>query len=165
MINTTEEAGPITTDVAIVGAGLVGLMIANILGLYGVRVLLIEKLEQSIDYPRAIGLNNESLRVFQAVGPADEVGDLPDSAPMNGGARAAGRCFASIEPRTDEFGWSRRNAFDQPMADQTLYQGLKRFPRTSVLFGHSVTSLSQDEEGVALTIENGQGVRREVRAA
>ena len=165
MTTATEEAGPITTDVAIVGAGPVGLMIANTLGLYGVRVLLIEKLEQIIDYPRAIGLDDESLRVFQAVGLADEV--VPHTTPHHWMrfVTAGGRCFASIEPRTDEFGWSRRNAFHQPLADQTLYQGLKRFPQISVLFGHGVTSFSQDEKGVALTIENGQGVQREVRAA
>jgi 3-(3-hydroxy-phenyl)propionate hydroxylase len=164
MTNTTEEAGPIVTDVAIVGAGPVGLMIANTLGLYGVRVLLIEKLDQIIDYPRAIGLDDESLRVFQSVGLAEEV--VPHTTPHHWMrfVTASGRCFASIEPRTDEFGWSRRNAFHQPLADQTLYQGLKRFPHTSVLFGHSVTAFSQDEKGVALTIENGQGVRREVRA-
>lgn len=165
MTNTIEMTGPIDTDVAIVGAGPVGLMIANILGLYGVRVLLIEKLEQIIDYPRAIGLDDESLRVFQAVGLADEV--VPHTTPHHWMrfVTASGRCFASIEPRTDEFGWSRRNAFHQPLADQTLYQGLKRFPHASILFGHGVTSFTQNDGGVTLTMENGQGVQREVRAA
>lgn len=63
----------LSTDIAIIGAGPVGLMIANILGLQGVRVTLIEKLEQIIDYPRAIGLDDEALRVFQSIGLADEL--------------------------------------------------------------------------------------------
>jgi 3-(3-hydroxy-phenyl)propionate hydroxylase len=58
----------IDADVAIIGAGPVGLMIANILGLQGVRVVVVEKLTQIIDYPRAIGLDDEALRVFQSVG-------------------------------------------------------------------------------------------------
>src|SRR5215470_12715059 len=37
---------PVAADVAIIGAGPVGLMIANMLGLQGVRVVLIEKLAQ-----------------------------------------------------------------------------------------------------------------------
>jgi len=165
MANTIETTERINTDVAIVGAGPVGLMIANILGQYGVRVLLIEKLEQIIDFPRAIGLDDESLRVFQAVGLANEV--VPHTTPHHWMrfVTASGRCFASIEPRTDEFGWSRRNAFHQPLADQTLYQGLKRFPHASILFGHSVTSFSQDDAGVTLRIENAHGEPREVRAS
>ncbi|MCS5881143.1 hypothetical protein LNP17_18130 [Klebsiella variicola subsp. variicola] len=29
---------------------------------------------------------------------------------------------------TDEFGWSRRNAFIQPQVDAVMYNGLQRFP-------------------------------------
>ena len=60
-------------DVAIVGTGPVGLMIANFLGLYGIRVVILEQLDKLIDYPRAIGIDDESLRTLQAVGLADQV--------------------------------------------------------------------------------------------
>lgn len=158
------SAHRITTDVAIVGAGPVGLMIANTLGLYGVRVVLIEKLEEIIDYPRAIGLDDEALRSFQAIGLVDQI--VPHTTPHHWMrfVTSSGRCFASIEPRTDEFGWSRRNAFHQPLADQTLYEGLKRFPQVSVLFGHNVTSISQDAEGVVLQIDSASSGKREVHA-
>jgi 3-(3-hydroxy-phenyl)propionate hydroxylase len=59
---TKHEPATTSVDVAIIGAGPVGLMIANTLGLYGVSVLLVEKLDKLIDYPRAIGLDDESLR-------------------------------------------------------------------------------------------------------
>lgn len=138
----------VSADVAIIGAGPVGLMIANYLGLQGVRVVLVEKLEQIIDYPRAIGLDDEALRVFQSVGLAGNL--LPHTTPdhwMRFVTRT-GRCFASIEPRTDEFGWSRRNAFIQPLADRVLYEGLSRFPHVEVLFGHSLGAFTQDAMGV-----------------
>ena len=98
-------------------------MIANTLGLYGVRVVLVEKLDEIIDYPRAIGLDDEALRSFQAIGLVDQI--VPHTTPHHWMrfVTSSGRCFASIEPRTDEFGWSRRNAFHQPLADQTLYKG------------------------------------------
>src|SRR3954468_20789939 len=151
-----QENHTITTDVAIVGAGPVGLMLANILGLQGVRVTLIEKLGEIIDYPRAIGLDDESLRVFQSVGLADEL--LPPTTP-NYWMRFTlkGRCFASIEPRTDEFGWPRRNAFIQPLADRILYRGLDRFPHVVTLLGHDVRSFAQDETGVRIETRDRNG--------
>ena len=155
----------VSADVAIIGAGPVGLMIANYLGLQGVRVVLVEKLEQIIDYPRAIGLDDEALRVFQSVGLADAL--LPHTTPdhwMRFVTRT-GHCFASIEPRTDEFGWSRRNAFIQPLADRVLYEGLRRFPHVEVLFGNSVNAFTQDERGVTIETEDLKGGRRTIRAS
>src|SRR5258706_12460576 len=152
-------------DIVIVGAGPVGLMIANTLGLYGVSVLLIEKLDKLIEYPRAIGLDDESLRTFQAVGLVDEL--LPHTTPHHWMrfVTGSGRVFASIEPKTDEFGWSRRNAFIQPLADEILYRGLTRFPRASVLFGHAVDSFTQDQDGVTVNVTSAQGTQRTIRAS
>ena len=109
----TPSTLELTTDVAIVGAGPVGLMIANYLGQCGVNVTLVEKLDTLIDYPRAIGLDDESLRTFQAVGLADEV--LPHTTPWHAMRflTPKGRCFADIQPKTDEFGWSRRKVVDK----------------------------------------------------
>ena len=156
---------PRATDVAIIGAGPVGLMIANILGLQGVRVTLIEKLDQIIDYPRAIGLDDEALRVFQAVGLADAL--LPHTTPDHWMRFVTkdGHCFASIEPRTDEFGWPRRNAFIQPLADRVLYEGLARFEHVEVLLGHSVNAFVQDAQGVSIDVSDASGARCTIRTA
>lgn len=155
----------VDTDIAIIGAGPVGLMIANILGLQGVRVTVVEKLDQLIDYPRAIGLDDEALRVFQAVGLAETL--LPHTTPDHWMRFVTkdGHCFASIEPRTDEFGWSRRNAFIQPLADRVLYEGLRRFEHVQVLFGHGVESFTQDSTGVSVEVATSGGQRRTIRAA
>ena len=159
------RARTLAADVAIIGAGPVGLMIANILGLQGVSVTLVERLEQIIDYPRAIGLDDEALRVFQAVGLAGEL--LPHTTPDHWMRFVTkdGHCFASIEPRTDEFGWSRRNAFLQPIADRVLYDGLKRFPHVQVLFGHSVDAFSEDADGVTIDAHDANGERVTIRSA
>ncbi|WP_035515003.1 bifunctional 3-(3-hydroxy-phenyl)propionate/3-hydroxycinnamic acid hydroxylase [Paraburkholderia nodosa] len=161
----TVRPRQIATDVAIIGAGPVGLMIANILGLQGVRVTLVEKLDQIIDYPRAIGLDDEALRVFQSIGLADAL--LPHTTPDHWMRFVTkdGHCFASIEPRTDEFGWPRRNAFIQPLADRVLYEGLARFEHVDVLFGHAVNAFEQDAQGVTVDVSDANGERRTIRAA
>ncbi|MEK6294634.1 MAG: bifunctional 3-(3-hydroxy-phenyl)propionate/3-hydroxycinnamic acid hydroxylase, partial [Paraburkholderia tropica] len=74
-------------------------------------------------------------------------------------------CFASIEPRTDEFGWPRRNAFIQPLADRVLYEGLARFAHVDVLFGHDVNGFVQDAQGVSIDVSDASGEQRTIRAA
>lgn len=142
-----------TTDVAILGAGPVGLTIANYLSKQGIKVILIEQLDQLIDYPRAIGIDDESLRTIQSLGLVDEV--LPHTTP-NHAMRfltPKGRCFADIQPMTREFGFSRRNAFIQPQVDQVLLQGLQQYDTTQVLFSRHLTEFNQDANGVTLNIQ------------
>lgn len=153
-----------SAQVAIAGAGPVGLTIANYLGQMGVSVVLIEKLESLIDYPRAIGIDDEALRAMQAVGLVDNV--LPHTTPWHAMRflTPKGRCFADIQPMTDEFGWSRRNAFIQPQVDAVLYDGLSRFPHVRCLFSREVEAFSRNSDGVTLNVKGSGGERETVRA-
>ena len=161
----TPSTVELSTDVAIVGAGPVGLMIANYLGQCGVNVTLVEKLDSLIDYPRAIGLDDESLRSFQSVSLADKV--LPHTTPWHAMRflTPKGRCFADIQPKTDEFGWSRRNAFIQPLADRVLFDGLQRFNNVKVLFSRELSSFEQSDNAVVLNLtdQNGRNERLNAR--
>ena len=153
-----------STDVAILGAGPVGLTIANYLSKQGVKVTVVEQLDQLIDYPRAIGIDDESLRTIQSLGLVDQV--LPHTTP-NHAMRfltPKGRCFADIQPMTREFGFSRRNAFIQPQVDNVLLQGLKKYPDTQVLFSRQLTSFQQDATGVTLKIQSKDDKDEVVRA-
>ncbi len=151
------KAPSLKTEVLIVGAGPVGLTLANQLGARGVEVLLIESLPQLIDYPRAIGIDDESMRAMQGVGLADLI--EPHTTPFHWMRflTASGRCWASIEPRTDEFGWSRRNAFIQPQADRILFEGLARFPQVEARFSTRFVGLEQDPGGVRVRLEGPEG--------
>lgn len=152
------------TDVLIVGAGPVGLLLGNFLGEAGLRVTIAEALPQLIDYPRGVGMDDESLRAFQAAGLVDTV--LPHTTPNHAMrfVNGHGRVFASIEPNTDEFGWPRRNAFIQPLVDQASAAGLTRFDNVSLHTGWQVRSFSQDNQCVSVVIDTPEGERR-LRAA
>ena len=146
---TDEERDDV--DVVIVGAGPTGLSLANLLGLQGVSVTVLEALPSLIDYPRGVGIDDESLRSLQTMGLVDLA--LPHTTPshimrlVNG----AGRQITEIRPTTDEFGWSRRNAFIQPEVDRVLYEGLDRFPHVDVRFGHTVEAIADDDRGVTVS--------------
>ncbi|MED5609089.1 bifunctional 3-(3-hydroxy-phenyl)propionate/3-hydroxycinnamic acid hydroxylase [Pseudomonas sp. JH-2] len=162
--NSPVHSPDYTADVVVLGAGPVGLAIANYLGQVGVQVLQLEKLDQLIDYPRAIGIDDESLRTVQAIGLVDEV--LPHTTPWHAMRflTPGGRCFADIQPMTDEFGWSRRNAFIQPQVDAVLHRGLARFANVKTLFSRDLVEFQQDEEGVSLRLNAPEGRVETVRA-
>ena len=153
-----------TTEVAVLGAGPVGLTIANYLSKQGVQVTVVEQLDSLIDYPRAIGIDDESLRTIQSLGLVDQV--LPHTTP-NHAMRfltPKGRCFADIQPLTREFGFSRRNAFIQPQVDNVLLQGLKQYKTTDVRFARHLTHFSQNADGVTLNVKNKDGAEEVITA-
>ncbi|WP_447506058.1 bifunctional 3-(3-hydroxy-phenyl)propionate/3-hydroxycinnamic acid hydroxylase [Acinetobacter pittii] len=153
-----------TTEVAILGAGPVGLTIANYLSKQNVQVTIIEQLDQLIDYPRAIGIDDESLRTIQSLGLIKKV--LPHTTP-NHAMRfltPKGRCFADIQPMTKEFGWPRRNAFIQPQVDQVLLEGLAAYQKTKVLFSRHLNNFTQDKDSVTLNLTKKDGATEIIKA-
>ncbi|HJX78849.1 bifunctional 3-(3-hydroxy-phenyl)propionate/3-hydroxycinnamic acid hydroxylase MhpA [Glutamicibacter sp.] len=142
-----------TSEVLIVGAGPTGLMLANILGMYGRTVTVLEARDTLIDYPRGVGLDDESLRTIQTVGLVDEV--RPHTTPqhimrlVNG----RGKTILINNPQTDEFGWERKHGFIQPEVDRVLYDGLARFENVQVLFGHEVLDVTETADSVTTRVK------------
>ncbi len=124
-------------DVVVVGAGPVGLTLANILGLQGVSTLVVEERDTLIDYPRGVGLDDESLRTFQAIGLVERV--LPHTVPNQilRFVDAKRRILAEMAPPDARFGWPKRNGFVQPLVDAELLRGLERFEHVEVQWGQA----------------------------
>lgn len=144
-------------DVTVIGAGPVGLTAANILGAAGFRVVVLDQLDKLIDYPRGVGLDDEALRVFQAIGLADKVARHITPFHWVRIYNARRKLITKVEPRQMPFGWSRRNAFHQPLADKALYDGLARFPNVRVLFDHTVEGILDDDLSVSVEGHTGAG--------
>ena len=150
-------------DVVIVGAGPVGLTLANILGLQGVRTLLVDERDTLIDYPRGVGLDDESLRTFQSIGLVDRV--LPHTVPNQilrffDGKR---RVLAEMAPPDARFGWPKRNGFVQPLVDAELLAGLDRFDCVEVRWSRPMTDCKETADAVTVEL-GGEGAGTTVRA-
>jgi 3-(3-hydroxy-phenyl)propionate hydroxylase len=153
----------VDADVVVVGAGPVGLTLANILGLQGVRTLVVEERATLIDYPRGVGLDDEALRTFQAIGLVDRI--LPHTVPNQilRFVDAKRRVLAEMAPADACFGWPKRNGFVQPLVDAELLSGLDRFEHVDVRWSHPMTSCV--EAGDAVTVElGGDGKSSNLRA-
>jgi len=139
-------------SVAIIGAGPTGLVLANLLGQYGVQTLLIERNPDLLDEARAVSIDDESLRTLQAIGLIDTV--LPEIVQGYGVDYYSwtNHLFASITPTSTEYGFPKRNAFRQPVLARQLLKGLERFPHVSVLFEHELQRVTQYEDTVLMQI-------------
>ncbi|RDI45082.1 bifunctional 3-(3-hydroxy-phenyl)propionate/3-hydroxycinnamic acid hydroxylase [Nocardia mexicana] len=149
---------PVTdVDVLVVGAGPVGLTLANALGMYGVRTRVVEERPTLIDYPRGVGLDDEALRTFQAIGLADRI--LPHTTPnqIMRFVDAERRLLAEIAPTDAQFGWPKRNGFVQPLVDAELLAGLDRFPSVEVVWDAAMTSCAESGDRVSVELTSATG--------
>src|SRR5271167_917338 len=151
--NNSGNAGrPLAAEVAIIGAGPIGLMTANLLGLAGIRVLVLERNAGLLGLPRAIAYDAETLRLFSQVGLFDDIapGLIQDPHVRHVNARNV-TLMAADFPR-GLYGHSSLGTFYQPDFERVLLKGLARFPSVRVAFGHEATDLVQNAKGVALTV-------------
>ena len=65
-----------------------------------------------------------------------------------------------MKPPKSPFGHSQIGTFYQPHFERVLLGGLERFVSARALFGHTVTALAQDRDGVDVRIETPHGQRK-----
>lgn len=132
------------SDVAIVGCGPVGALLANLLGQQGLAVDIFDREREIYPLPRAVHFDGEVMRIFQATGLADRIAAAarPSSKGMH---------FVNAEGRTlmvrrgidgpGPHGWAGNWYFHQPELERILRAGLTRFPNVRVHLGHEVGSV------------------------
>jgi 3-(3-hydroxy-phenyl)propionate hydroxylase len=160
----SPEVGAYELEVAIVGAGPVGLMVANLLGSAGVRVAIFERNRGLLGLPRAIAYDAETLRLFAQIELFDEIAPGLVQDPHVRHLNARGKTLMEAEFPRSIYGHSSLGTFYQPEFEKTLLRGLKRFGNVRVNFEHTVGPLEQDSRGVTMTVSSPDQVRK-VRAA
>jgi 3-(3-hydroxy-phenyl)propionate hydroxylase len=154
----------VTTDVAVIGAGPCGITMANLLAVYGVRAVVIDAQPGIYEYPRAVGIDDESLRTYQAVG---IVGRLLEDIVQNTPIRyytSWGRLMAHVKPSVRPFGWPRRNNFLQPLFEAALRENVAASDSVELWLGARLAGYEQDDDGVTADIEDSDGNAVRLRA-
>ena len=145
-------------EVAVVGAGPVGLIVANLLGIAGVQVAVLEANEGLLGLPRAIAYDAETLRLFSQIGLLNDIKPGLIQNPHVRHLNARGRVLMQADPPAcGPYGHSSLGTFYQPEFERVLLRGLARFDNVRVLFGHTVTNLVQGRDEAVLSIATRQG--------
>lgn len=162
-----DKSVPEEFDVVIVGRGPVGATLANLLGLCGVRTLVLEREARTYHLPRAVHFDDECMRVFQTIGLADAILPHVILSPGMLFLDAAGCMLLDwSRPQTlTPMGWNLSYRFHQPDLEDVLIGGLARWPHVTLRNRCDVFALDQDEDGVRVRYEDlSSGKLMEVRA-
>lgn len=142
-------------DVAVVGYGPVGATAAALLADSGLAIALIEPNTALFDKPRAVGADDEFLRVMQWCGIGEELGR--HIVPYNGTVYLGvdGQPIRAFEPARPPYrlGWPPVHFFIQPEVDQMLRAAVGRHANVEPLLGRRVIDVAQSADEVCLTVE------------
>ncbi|MEY2685203.1 MAG: hypothetical protein RJA09_2347 [Pseudomonadota bacterium] len=148
-------------DLVIIGYGPAGATLANLVGQYGLRALVLEKDAEIYPLPRAIHFDGEVMRVFETMGlrAAVETISRPGLKGMyfNNAAGETLLIRAGTQARGPH-GCANNHYFHQPELEQLLRQGVQRWGTVDVRTAHEVTHIQNNgDAGATLTVENLNG--------
>ncbi len=150
-----------TVDVAIVGCGPAGVVLAALLGKAGVSVHVCDRLRDVHEIPRAIALDHEILRVFQQIGIVDDV--MPFIEPFTnseffGVDGQLIRRMTMVEPPYPQ-GYTPSVVFTQPEVERVLREHVAKMSAVTMALGLEMTGFTQDADAVTLDYSDGSRVR------
>lgn len=158
-MNEKPEVEP-EFEVAIIGFGPAGAIAACWLGQAGVKTLVVDKSRTIWEIPRAIALDHEILRVFQNIGVIERV--LPHTAPFGAsehyGVDAQLIRRIDVVPPPFPLGYLPNMVFTQPPVEAILRERAEAHPSVTVKLGWELIGLSQNEESIALWVEDDGGI-------
>ena len=145
-------SNPRNASILIIGAGPVGLTLANLLGTAGVDTVLVERNPGCVPEPRAVALDGESMRTLQATGLVETIAEHIKQGFVAEYVNGDGTPLFSTDLRARPYGFCLQNTFDQPLLEQQLLAGLGRFDCVSVYHSTELLGFEQDEQGVRASL-------------
>ncbi|MGW4272653.1 bifunctional 3-(3-hydroxy-phenyl)propionate/3-hydroxycinnamic acid hydroxylase MhpA [Streptomyces seoulensis] len=153
------EAGRDTdTDVAVVGYGPVGQVLAILLARGGWRVTVVERWSQPYPMPRAVGFDDEAARILAAAGIGPFLGKFGENSRDYAWRNAAGETLLHMESAENgHCGWPQATAMYQPGLEAALIDRGADFPNLRVVRGQEVVELDDRGDLVEVLSEDADG--------
>jgi len=162
-VGAVIDAGPdpafgddVLHDVAIVGFGPTGAVLANLLVQRGLRVLVVEREAEIYALPRAIHFDAENMRIFQTLGLAAALEPQVLVSPGMKFVDAAGRVLIDYTRSKDlgPQGWHASYRFHQPVLESLLRAHLAQHGGATVRLRHDLFALEPKPDHVVLRVED-----------
>jgi 3-(3-hydroxy-phenyl)propionate hydroxylase len=157
---------PAPYDALIVGYGPVGATLTALLVRHGLRVAVAEQAAGVYDKPRAITLDHEVMRVFQACGVAREIEQFTAPHPGTHYLGVDGGVIRIYDPQPPPhpLGWPPSGTFVQPEVEAALRAGVARSGRADVFLATQVVAFAPHADRVDATLRGADGTDRVVSA-
>ena len=129
--------------IAIVGCGPVGATLANLLGDFGYTVAIFEKELEVYRAPRAVHIDYEVIRIFQAVGIVEAIKDSIVPFDKMQFLSASGKILveAGSPSNYQPYGYAPANWFLQPVLEEKLRAHFQKHTNIQFYKGYEVTSI------------------------
>ena len=150
-------------QVAIVGAGPVGLLTALGLARQGIEVAVLDCEPEVVRSPRAAVYFHTTISILKKLGLSEEAHEIGLSSTefmmhwLDTGERVSSDIRDALEPGQE---FDHNLHFGQHILAELVIRHLARLPRTQVLWNHRVTALEQNDDGATLTVETPEGEER-----
>ncbi|MBV9439208.1 MAG: bifunctional 3-(3-hydroxy-phenyl)propionate/3-hydroxycinnamic acid hydroxylase [Candidatus Eremiobacteraeota bacterium] len=150
-------------DVAVVGAGPTGLVAGLLLARAGLHVVVFEREHSTVCDPRAVTLDDESLRTFAVAGVLDEIRPLLLYGYGTRWYAGNGKPFAAVSANAKRYGFPLRSGFSQPEIVAIL---ARRYVAAGgrLLMRCAVQGITQHGDGVRVAWDDADGRRAELTA-
>jgi 2-polyprenyl-6-methoxyphenol hydroxylase-like FAD-dependent oxidoreductase len=153
---------PGDVDVAIVGAGPGGMLLALLLGRRGWRVEVLERQASAFGRPRAVHLDHEAARILQNAGLMDDLAahtEVMDSYLWRN-AEGAPLLWLDGAPEVPAVsGWPASNMFHQPDLERLLTEAIGKQESVRLRTSCEVREVMSGEEAVHVPVGAGDRVR------
>lgn len=143
----------VETDVVIAGMGPTGLVLANLLGKQGIRVEILDKRYHLIDYPRGVGMDDESYRTVQAMDLIEEFDPFTIPHHVMRIVNGKGEVIMKNDPKGQPLGYARKFGYIQPLVDKAMHEALDRYDNVNATFGWELVSIDDHGKGQGVTVE------------
>jgi len=147
----------IESEIAIVGCGPVGALMANLLGRRGVRTVVLEKATEIHPLPRAVGMDDEVMRVLQLLdldaAYTEDVYSLKGMDLLRGNRSRLRRI--RLNSRDETLGFPLLTLFHQPTLEGHIRDGVNRYAdNVDVRLGVDVRTIRDLADSVEIDMVN-----------